>query len=82
MTKKLFSYFISEIPRFSYMAFSKNAQCFVGALLSKPGLFTVYILMHGREEWVLVWHASQQERVEWPVQPVFPDCLSISCDYD
>ena len=32
--KTFFSYFISEVPRFSDMAFSKNAQYFVGELLS------------------------------------------------
>ena len=42
--------------------------------------------MHGREEqWeelVLVQHSSQHKRIEQPVWPVFPDYLSISCDYD
>ena len=31
--KKKFSYFISEIPNFSYLYFSENAECFVGAFL-------------------------------------------------
>ena len=32
--KKTFSsYFISQIPNFSYMHFSENAQCFAGAFL-------------------------------------------------
>ena len=37
--------------------------------------------MHGKEEWVLVQHSSQHKSVEWPVRIVFPDCLSLSCDY-
>ena len=41
----------------------------------------VYILMHGREEWVLVYLGSQHKRVERPVQPLLPDYFSVSCDY-
>ena len=42
----------------------------------------VYILMLGREEWVLVELGSQQKCVKRPVRPVFPDYLSVSHDYD
>ena len=31
--KTFFSYFFSEIPNFSYMLFSENDQCFIGAFL-------------------------------------------------
>ena len=37
----------------------------------------VYILMHGREEWVLIQFGSQHKRVERAVRPVFPDHLKI-----
>ena len=46
-----------------------------------PALWFVYILMPGKEEWVLVYLASQHKCVEWPVRFVFPDYLSASCDY-
>ena len=36
----------------------------------------------GKEEWVLVQLGSQCKPVEQPVWPLFPDYLSISCDYD
>ena len=38
--------------------------------------------MNGREKWVLVEHGSQHTHVEPPARPVFPDYLSVSCDYD
>ena len=50
--------------------------------VNRTAISFVYILMHGREEWVLVWLGSQHKHVERPVQPVFPDYLSVSCDYD
>ena len=37
--------------------------------------------MHGREEWVLVSIGSQHKLREWAVRSVFPDYLSVSCDY-
>ena len=51
------------------------------AFWQKKALWFVYILMHTREEWVLVQLSSQHKRIEWPVQPVFPDYLSVSYDY-
>ena len=36
-------------------------------------LWFVYILIPGKEEWVLVWLGSQHNCVEPPVRPVFPD---------
>ena len=44
-------------------------------------LWFVYIWMRGKEEWVLVYLGPQHKSVEQPVQPMFPDCLSVSCDY-
>ena len=54
------------------------------ALYSPTALFLgfAYILMHGREEWVLVSLGSQHKSTELPVWPVFPDYLSVSYDYD
>ena len=46
-----------------------------------PAFSFVCILMDGREEWVLVQLGSQHKRVERSVRPVFPDFLSVSCDY-
>ena len=46
-----------------------------------PALWFVNILKLGKEEWVLVQLGSQQKHVEQPVWPVFPDYLSVSCDY-
>ena len=47
-----------------------------------PALMFIYILMPVKEEWVLVQLGSQHKCVERPVRPVFPDFLSVSCDYD
>ena len=44
-----------------------------------PALWFVYILMPGKEEWVLVQLGSQHKCVERPVRPEFPD--SVSYDY-
>ena len=44
-------------------------------------VIVVYILMHSREEWVLVQLGSQHKRVERPLRSVFPDYLSVSSDY-
>ena len=44
-----------------------------------PALWFVYILIPGKEEWVLVYLGSQHKCVERPVRPVFPD--SVSYDY-
>ena len=46
-----------------------------------PALWFVYILMHGKEEWVLVQLGSQSKCTERPVRPVFSNYLSVSCDY-
>ena len=35
--------------------------------------------MYGREEWFLISFGSQHKRLELPV---FPDYLSVSCNYD
>ena len=42
-----------------------------------PALWFVYILMSGKEEWVLVQLGSQHKCLEWPVWPVFPDYLFL-----
>ena len=39
------------------------------------------ILMHGREEWVLVQLGSRHKCIERPAQLMFPDYLSVSCGY-
>ena len=49
--------------------------------LNSLAILFVQILMHGREEWVLVQLGSQHKRVERFVHPVFPDYPSVSCDY-
>ena len=46
-----------------------------------PDFRFVYILMHGREEWVLLLLGSQDKPKEWSVRPVFSDYLSNSYDY-
>ena len=46
-----------------------------------PVLWFVYILMHGREEWVLAQIVSQSNCVERLVRPMFPDYLSIFGNY-
>ena len=52
---------------------------------NRPAFLFVYILMHLRGEWVLVWFGSQHKRVEQPVPSTFPEFpsldLSISCNY-
>ena len=47
-----------------------------------PSLWSVYVLMFSKEEWDLVQLGSQHNCVERPIWPVFPDYLSVSCDYD
>ena len=42
-----------------------------------PALWFVYILMPGKEEWVLVYLGSQHKCVERPVRPVFPGYLFL-----
>ena len=42
-----------------------------------PALWSVYILMPGKKEWVLVQLGSQHKCVERPVGPVFPDYLFL-----
>ena len=37
--------------------------------------------MNIKEEWVLIQLCFQHKCVERPGQPIFPDCLSVSCDY-
>ena len=39
------------------------------------------ILMHGREEWVLVQLGSRHKCIERPAWPMFADNLSVSCGY-
>ena len=46
--------------------------------LNWPALWFAYILIHGREEWVLVLLGSQHKCVERPLRPMFPDYLSVS----
>ena len=46
-----------------------------------PAFRFVYILMHGREECVLVSLGSRHKPKERPARPVFPDCLFVSYDY-
>ena len=46
-----------------------------------PDLWVVYILMHGKEEWIVVSLGSQHTCVERPVRSMFPDYLSVSCNY-
>ena len=46
-----------------------------------PVPWFVYILMHGREEWVLISLGSEKKCVELPVRPVYPNCFFVSCDY-
>ena len=41
----------------------------------------VNILMHGREEWVLVQLGSRHKWIERPGWLMFPDYLSVSCGY-
>ena len=50
-------------------------------VLNFPALWFIYILMHGRQEWVLLQLGYQHKCVERPVWPVFPDYLFVSCDY-
>ena len=38
-----------------------------------PAFWFIHILIHGREEWVIVLLASQQKRVKQPVRPEYPD---------
>ena len=54
-------------------------EFFIG--LNGPAFSFVYILMLGREEQVLVQHGSQNKRAVRPVWSVFPDYLSVPCDY-
>ena len=42
-----------------------------------PPLWFVYILMPGKEEWVLVLLGSQHKCVERPVRPEFPDYVFL-----
>ena len=46
-----------------------------------PALWFVYILMPSKEKWVLVQLSSQHNCAERPVWSVFPNYLSVSCDY-
>ena len=47
---------------------------------SYPAFRFIYILMHGREEWVLVQLGSQHKHIKWTVQSVFSEYLSIFYD--
>ena len=49
--------------------------------LNSTAFLFVYILMYGREEWVLAQLGSPHKCVELPFWTVFPDYLSVSCDY-
>ena len=44
-------------------------------------LWFAYILMHGKEAWVLVYLCSQCKCVERALWPVFPVYLTVSSDY-
>ena len=61
------------IKRYKYGSI-KSPRC--------PALWFVYILMPGKDEWVLAQLSSQHKCVERPVRPVFPDYLSVSYDYE
>lgn len=49
---------------------------------SCPVSWFAYILLYGKEKWVLVLVGSQNNCVEKPVWPMFPDYLLFFCDYD
>ena len=48
----------------------------------QPSLWFVYILIPGKEKCVLVYLGSRHKCLQRIVRPVFPDYLSVSCDYN